>query len=96
MGRSDMHVRVIRLSRLATLPALALMAVGCSTGPTSPPPPSAAASVPASAAPRADTGFPTGSDGPALEAARSFVEKVTSYDHTKLADQRKAVLPLTV
>jgi hypothetical protein len=87
---------VTRLLRLVTIPALALAAAGCSTGHIAPPPQAAAPpSAAASTAPAADNGFPTSDDGPVLDAARSFVEQVTSYDHTKLADQRNAVLPLT-
>jgi hypothetical protein len=82
--------------RNAALPLLALVALvgsGCGTGPTAAPP----AAAPTSAAPTAGAvadGFPTDQDGPALDAAKVFAEKVTSYDHTKLPDQRTAVLAL--
>jgi hypothetical protein len=70
------------------------VAAGCSTGPTAAPPQAAPAPSPSATA-SAPSGFPTAEDGPVLDAAKTFVETVTTYDHTKLADQRKAVLPLT-
>jgi hypothetical protein len=88
-----MHYRVTRLLRLVTVPALALVAVGCSTGPTAAPPQASPSPTPSVAA--GPNGFPGSDDGPVLDAAKTFVEKVTTYDHTKLADQRKTVLPLT-
>jgi hypothetical protein len=85
---------VVRL-RLASVPALALVAAGCSTGPTTsgPPPPIPSSTAPG-ATPSAAPGFPTADDGPVLDAAKAFVEKVSTYDHTKLGDQLKVVLPL--
>lgn len=91
-----MHLLVTRLTRLssaAVVVSAALVAAGCGTGTTSAPP---QASAPAASAPAAgSSGFPTDADGAVLDAARTFTEKVTTYDHTKLADQRNAVLPLT-
>ena len=72
-----------------------LVAAGCGTGPTSAPPQASAPSAPANAGAGGSSGFPTGADGAVLDAARTFASTVTTYDHTKLADQRSAVLPLT-
>jgi hypothetical protein len=85
---------VTRLTRLVLVPALALAAVGCSTGRTLAPPGPSTASASASASPSTEPGFPTDEDGPVLDAARTFVETATTYDHTKLGDQLKALLPL--
>jgi len=77
----------------------AAVVAGCSSGSgtvtVTPAPSAAAASVGPAGQGGTDTGFPTDADGPVLDAARDFVEKVTTYDHTKLDDQLKAVLPLT-
>src|ERR1700712_5195440 len=81
--------------RSAALPLLALVALvgsGCGTGPTAVP--AAPPSNPAAVASLAPSGFPTDDDGAALDAAKAFALKVTSYDHTKLPDQRTAVLAL--
>jgi hypothetical protein len=86
---------VFSLLRLVTVPALAFVVVGCSTGSTTGAPrtPTLVSSVPSTAT--AAPGFPGAEDGPVLDAARAFVQRVTSYDHTKLDDQLKGVLPLT-
>src|SRR4051794_24747499 len=91
----DMQYRVSRLSFLVPVTALTLAVAGCSSGSTTstPPPPSTRAT--ASGGPSAAPGFPSRDDAAALQAARQLLEKVTSYDHTKLNDQLKAVLPLT-
>ncbi len=81
-----------RAAAASLLALLALGVSGCSTGTTSPPPAAPTASAP-SASPSPE-GFPTDQDGPALDAAKAFSEKITSYDHTKLPDQRNAVLAL--
>jgi hypothetical protein len=85
----------VKHPRHAALPLLALLALGvsgCATGTTAAPP--AAPTTSAPAASQAPDGFPTDQDGPALDAAKTFAEKITSYDHTKLPDQRTAVLAL--
>jgi hypothetical protein len=85
---------VVRLQRLVFLPVLALVAVGCSTGNTLAPPPTQTSAAGATGTNTSTAvGFPGAADGPVLDAARSFVETVTTYDHTKLADQLKALLP---
>jgi hypothetical protein len=88
---------VVRHSRLssAVVVSAALVAAGCGTGTTSVPQQASSPSASAKAAAGDSSGFPTDQDGPVLDAARTFTEKVTTYDHTKLADQRNAVLPLT-
>src|SRR4051812_8331916 len=90
-----MQYRVSRLSFLVPVTALTLAVAGCSSGSTTstPPPPSARAT--GGGGPSAAPGFPSRDDGAALQAARQLLEKVTSYDHTKLNDQLNAVLPLT-
>jgi hypothetical protein len=72
---------------------LAVVAAGCGTGTTGPLPQPAA---PSAAPSRASTaaGFPADQDGAVLAAAKLFTQTVTTYDHTKLADQRAALLPL--
>ncbi len=92
-----------RVSRAATswtaflvpVTALTLAVAGCSSGSTTSAPPSPSKRPAASPTPTAPPGFPSSDDGPALDAARQLLEKVTTYDHTKLNDQLKAVLPLT-
>jgi hypothetical protein len=92
----DMQYRVSRVPLLVPVTALALVVAGCSSGSTTTPTPSGApTSVGASRGASAAAAFPGDQDGPALAAARQFVEKVTTYDHTKLDDQLKTVLPLT-
>jgi hypothetical protein len=93
---------VIRLTRArsavvvpAALASVALVAAGCGTGTTSVPTQASTPSASTNAAAAGSSGFPTDQDGPVLDAARTFTEKVTTYDHTKLGDQRDAVLPLT-
>ena len=90
-----MQYRVSRLSFLVPVTALTLAVAGCSSGSTTSAPPSPSTKANASGAPAAGVGFPSTDDGPALDAARQLLEKVTSYDHTKLDDQLNAVLPLT-
>lgn len=82
------------IRRVFVPPLLALVVVGCGTGTTTPAP-APSATAPVGAAPAGPTGFPGAEDGPVLDAARSFAEKVSTYDHTRLADLRNAVLPLT-
>ncbi|MDQ1649676.1 MAG: hypothetical protein QOG60_1733 [Frankiaceae bacterium] len=91
-SRCRAHPRSAALPLLALVALVALVGTGCSTGPTAAPatPPSSAAPV----ASQAPSGFPTDDDGAALDAAKAFTLKVTSYDHTKLPDQRTAVLGL--
>lgn len=80
------------IRRTLSLPLLALAVAGCGTGTTTPAPaPTASAPAGAAAAP---AGFPAAEDGPVLDAARIFAEKVSTYDNTKLGDLRGAVLPL--
>src|SRR3954453_1477999 len=91
-------MRVIRALRLLPVALLAVVCVGCSSSDDSAPartPAPQAASNAASTAPAPDPGFPTAEDGPVLDAAKTFVETVTTYDHTKLADHLNAALPLT-
>jgi hypothetical protein len=83
------------MSSAVVVLSAALVAVGCGTGKTSAPPQASAPAASASPGAAGASGFPTDEDGPVLDAARNFVEKVTTYDHTKLGDQRTAVLPLT-
>lgn len=84
---------MIRLPHLLSLGALALLTAACGTGTTEAPRAAPTSAAP-SAAPTA-TGFPTDQDGPVLDAARLFTQRITTYDDEKLADQRNAVLPLT-
>jgi hypothetical protein len=86
---------VFSLLRVVTVPTLAFVVVGCSTGSTTGAPrtPTLVSSAPSTAS--AAPGFPAAEDGPVLDAARAFVQRVTSYDHTKLDEQSKGVLPLT-
>jgi hypothetical protein len=91
-------IRLLRRTPLATV-SLAGLSLGCGlaltacgTGTTEAP---RAASTPTPAPAATPSGFPGDLDGPVLDAARKFATTVATYDHTKLADQRNAVLPLT-
>jgi hypothetical protein len=80
---------------LVPVTALTLTVAACSTGSTTSAPPSGPAPSASRGAPTAPAGFPSKEDADALTAARQVLEKVTSYDHTKLDEQLNTLLPLT-